>query len=96
MFCWVWLCMFPSFAIILMGKSYMVALPCLSSWCPFSVIALWLFLMVPCVGPHGEIVVFPDHTYLLFILNDQCGLLSGSTFRSDWFCLFMCLHTQSC
>ena len=69
--------MLSTFAIILMGKRNVVALHCLSSWCLVSVVALWLFLMVPCVVPHGVIVVFPDHTHLLFILNNQCGLKSG-------------------
>ena len=27
---------------------------------------LWLFLMVPCVGLQCVIVIFPDHTHLLY------------------------------
>ena len=30
------------------------------------VVALWLFLTVPCVGQQCVIVVYPDHTHLLF------------------------------
>ena len=82
----VLLCMLSSYAIILMRKRYAVVLPCLSSWCLVSVIALWLFLVVPWVGLQGVIVVFPDH--LPFILNDQCRLLSVLTFRSVWLCFF--------
>ena len=34
MFCCILLCVLSSFAIILMGKRELVALLCLSSWCP--------------------------------------------------------------
>ena len=55
-----------SFAIILMGKRELVALLSLSSWC--LVIVVWLFLAVPWVCLQFVIVVFPDHTHLLFLL----------------------------
>ena len=67
--CSVFCCMLvnvhSSIAIILMGKRELVALLYLSSWC--LVIVEWLFLAVPwgCLG--FVIVVFPDHTHLLFI-----------------------------
>ena len=51
--------------------------------------------MVPWVGLHGVIVVFPDHTHLLSILNDKCGLLSGLTFRSVWFCFCSRVFTHN-
>ena len=53
-----------SFAIILMGKRELVALLSLSSWC--LVIVVWLFLAVPWVCLQFVVVVFPDHTHLLF------------------------------
>ena len=59
------------FGIILMGKGELVAFLCLSSWCLVIVIAMWLFLRVSWVGLQCVIVVFPDHTHLLF--NDICG-----------------------
>ena len=34
--------------------------------CIVTINVLGLFLMVPWVGPQCVIVVFPDHTYLLF------------------------------
>ena len=34
-----------------------------------TVSVLWLFLMVPWVGLQCVIVVFPDHTHLLFCVN---------------------------
>ena len=34
--------------------------------CLVTVSVLWPFLTVPKVGQHDEIVVFPDHTHLLF------------------------------
>ena len=54
-----------SFTIILMGKRELVALLSLSSWC--LVIVVWLFLAVPWVCLQFVIVVFPDHTHLLFL-----------------------------
>ena len=65
-----------SFAIILMGKKVMVALLSLSSWC--LVIVVWLFLAVPWVCLQFVIVVFPDHTYLLFSVSEVLVLLSRS------------------
>ena len=56
-----------SFAIILMGKRELVVLLSLSSWC--LVIVLGLFLAVPWVCLQFVIVVFPDHTHLLFLLR---------------------------
>ena len=53
-----------SFAIILMGKRELVALLSLSSWC--LVMVVWLFLAVTWVCLLFLIVVFPDHTHLLF------------------------------
>ena len=53
-----------STAIILMGKRELVALLNLSSWCLMMV--EWLFLAVPWGCLRFVIVVFPDHTHLLF------------------------------
>ena len=53
-----------SIAIILMGKRGLVALLNLSSWCLTMV--EWLFLAVPWGCLQFVIVVFPDHTHLLF------------------------------
>ena len=47
-----------------MGKRGLVALLSLSSWC--LVIVVWLFFAVPWVCLQSVIVVFPDHTHLLF------------------------------
>ena len=64
-FCCTLLYVHSSFAIILMGKGKLVALLRLSSWC--LVIVVWLFLAVPWVCLLFVIVVFPDHTHLLFL-----------------------------
>ena len=64
MFCCMLLYVPSSFAIILMGKREMVALLSLASWC--LVIAVTLFLAVPWVCLQFVILVFPDHTRLLF------------------------------
>ena len=65
MFCCTLLYVPCSFAIILMGKRELVALLSLSSWC--LVIVVWLFLAVPWVCLQFVILVFPDHTHLLFL-----------------------------
>ena len=66
MFCCTFLYVQSSFAIILMGKTELVALLSLSSWC--LVMVVWLFLPGPCVCLRFVIVVFPDHTHLLFLV----------------------------
>ena len=43
------------------------ALLSLSSWC--LVVVVWLFLAVPWVCLQFVIVIFPDHTHLLFSLK---------------------------
>ena len=64
MFCCTLLYVHSSIAIILMGKRELVALLYLSSWC--LVMGEWLFLAVPRGCLRFVIVVFPDHTHLLF------------------------------
>ena len=67
MFCYTLLCVRSSIAIILMGKRELVALLNLSSWC--LVMVERLFLAVPQGCLRFVIVVFPDHTHLLFLKN---------------------------
>ena len=64
LFCCTLLCVRSSIAIILMGKRELVALLNLSSWC--LVMVERLFLAVPQGCLRFVIVVFPDHTHLLF------------------------------
>ena len=66
-----------SFAIILMGKRELVALLGLSSWC--IVVVVWLFLVVPWVCLRLVIVVFPDHTHLLFLIICGCESLTRNS-----------------
>ena len=47
-------------------KRKLVALLLLSYRCIVTINVLWLFLAVPWVGLRCVIVVFPDHTHLLF------------------------------
>ena len=54
-----------SITLILMGKRVLVALLNLASW--FLVIVGRLFLAVPRGCLQFVIVVFPDHTHLLFL-----------------------------
>ena len=64
MFCCTLLYVHSSIAIILMGKRDLIALLNLSSWC--LVMVERLFLAVPRGCLQFVIVVFPDHTHLLF------------------------------
>ena len=69
MFCCTLLYVYASIATILMGKKELVALLNLSSW--FFVMVVRLFLAVPWGCLRFVIVVFPDHTHLLFF-NFSC------------------------
>ena len=64
MFCCSLLFVHSSIVIILMGKREVVALLNLSSWC--LLMGEWLSLAVPRGCLRFVIVVFPDHTHLLF------------------------------
>ena len=66
MFCCTLLYVHFSIAIILMGKRELIALLNLSSWC--LVMVERLFLTVPRGCLQFVIVVFPDHTHLLFLI----------------------------
>ena len=67
MFCCTLLYVHSSIAIILMGKRELIALLGLSSWC--LVVVERLFLAVPRGCLQFVIVVFPDHTHLLFLIH---------------------------
>ena len=67
MFCCTLLYVHSSIAIILMGKRELIALLNLSSWC--LVMVGRLFLAVPRGCLQFVIVVFPDHTHLLFFIK---------------------------
>ena len=64
LFCYALHYVHSSFTIILKRK--LVALLFLSYRCIVTIIVLWLFLTVPRVGLQCVIVVFPDHTHLVF------------------------------
>ena len=68
MFCCMLLYVHSSIAIILMGKRELVALLNLSTWC--LVMVERLFLVVPWGCLRFVIVVFPDHTHLLFFYGN--------------------------
>ena len=65
-FCCTLLYVHSSIVIILMGKRELIALLNLSSWC--LVMFERLFLAVPWGCLQFVIVVFPDHTHLLFLV----------------------------
>ena len=61
-------------------KRELLALLSLSSWC--LVIEVWLFLAVSMVCLQFVIVVFPDHTYLLFLMSQLLCLCCVVTVNS--------------
>ena len=67
MFCCTLFYVHSSIAIILMGKSELIALLNLSSWC--LVMVERLFLGVPRGCLQFVIVVFPDQTHLLLLIG---------------------------
>ena len=69
-FCCTLLYVHSSIAIILMGKRELVALHDLSSCC--LVMVERLFLAVPWGCLRFVILVFPDHTHLLFLYFVYC------------------------
>ena len=73
MFCCTLLYVHYIIAIILMGKRELVALLNLSSWC--LVMVERLFLTVRRGYLRFVIVVFPDHTHLLFMYSVSVILL---------------------
>ena len=64
-----------SFATILMAKREWVVLQYLFSWCIVTVGVLLLFLTVSYASMQCVIVVFPDHTYLLFMKVDTLNCM---------------------
>ena len=75
LFCYALLCIHSSFAIILKRKREQVALLLLSFGCLVTVNIMWLLLTVPWAGLLCVIVVFPDHTHLLFLSHTGSELL---------------------
>ena len=69
MFCCTLLYVHSSIAITLMGKSELIALLNLSSWC--LVMVERLFIAVPQGCLRFVIAVFPDHTHLLFWVQKE-------------------------
>ena len=80
MFCCTLLYVHSSIAIILMGKRELIALLNLSSWC--LVMVERLFLAVPRGCLQFVIVVFPDHTHLLFLMSQLLCLCCVVTVKS--------------
>ena len=102
MFVFVLLCIFcvhSSFAICLKRKRKLVALLLLSYRFIFTINVLWFFLTVPWVGLQCVIMVYPDHTHLLFyvcslfccaLLGVFSNLLSSRWGRERWLLYFNC------
>ena len=76
MFCCTLLYVHSSIAIILMGKRELIALLNLSSW--HLVMVERLFLAMPRGCLQFVIVVFPNHTHLLFLTLLPSKFVKGS------------------
>ena len=74
MFCCTLLYVDSSIAITLMGRRELIALLNLSSWC--LVMVERSFLRVPRGCLQFVIVVFPDHTHLLFSIENMIYCLN--------------------
>ena len=77
---YAFLCVLSSFASILKRMRELVVLLLLSYGCLVTVNVLWLFLTVQWVCLRCVIVVFPDHTHLLFVIIYKlkvCALSTG-------------------
>ena len=72
LFCCTLLYVHSSIAIILMGKRKLVALLNLPSWCLVMVVRLFLSMPRGCL--RFVIVVFPDHTHLLFLMSCELSV----------------------
>ena len=83
MFCCMLFYVHSSIAIILMGKRELVALLDLSSWC--LVMVERPFLQVPRGCLRFVIVVYPDHTHLLFFYRYCCIFVMFTCF-----CVVVC------
>ena len=71
LFCYALICYLSSFAIILKRTRELVALLLLSHLQTLvTVNVVWLFLTVAWVGLQCMIVVFPDHTHLLYCFEN--------------------------
>ena len=74
MYCCTLIYVHSTIAIILIGKRELVALLNLSSWC--LVMVEWLFLAVSWGCLWVVILVFPDHTYLRFLIPVRSDTLA--------------------
>ena len=85
-FCCALLCVHSSFAIISIGKRERAGCFALSVFL-VGVIVVWLFLTMPWVCLQFVIVVFADHTHLLF---SYAGFASGI-----FFSIAFIIHNES-
>ena len=88
MFCCTLLYFHSSIAIVLVGKRELVVLLNLFSWC--LAVVEWLFLAMPWGCLRFVIVVFPDHTHLLyFYIRFPLGTLFACNYisKKTVFCL---------
>ena len=88
LFCYALLSAQSSFEIIL--KRELVVLLLLSDRCIVTINVLWLFFTVPWVGLQWMIVVFTDHTNLLFRVNCSSDELRKMKRKINAFTILLC------
>ena len=91
MFCCTLLYVHSNIAIILMGKRELAALLNLSSWC--LVMVERLFLTVPRGCLRFVIVVFPNHTHLLFSIKIQLNEFGNYESQAKFVSSVKCCYT---
>ena len=96
LFCYALLYVHFGFAIILKRKRKLFALLLVSYTCIVAFNVLWLFLAVPWVGLRCVIVVFPDHTHLLFVLSVLPYFYRTSCLEQQRFRRPNCMDIQAC
>ena len=81
--------LFSSFAVTFQRKRELVVLLLLSYEYLVTVYVLWLFFKVSWVGLQCKILVFPDHTHLLFEKRANSHCMSFSSFVLPFFLLLL-------
>ena len=98
LFWYALLCVLSRFAIILKWKIESVALLLLSIRCPVTVNVLWFFLTVLWVGLQCVVMVFLDHSHLLFAssrLTVSGGNMLCPLARHFIYCLALVQHKKT-
>ena len=70
------------------------ALLLLTSWCLVALSVVWLFLPVPWVGLQCLMVLYPDHTLLLFFLFKDDQVTKNLSYKLESLSMAMAIFFQ--